>query len=201
MTVQSPDTKYPLPHVGSTLVLLKNFITKPNIIVGDYTYYHNHENAEHFETKNVLYHEDFLKDKLIIGKFCQIASGATFIMNASLHQMDGFSTFPFVIFGGSWAKIHKPNFPFKGDTIVGNDVWIGYNATIMQGITIGDGAIISANAHVVKDVEPYSIVGGNPAKEIKKRFDDTTIKELLKIKWWNWPIEKITKNILLFKMA
>ncbi len=179
------------------MVFLKNFITKPNIIIGDYTYYDDLEEPENFENKNVLYHYPFIGDKLIIGKFCAIATDAKFIMNGANHKISGLSTFPFSIFRNGWEKvIPKPGeLPYKGDTVVGNDVWIGYDAIIMPGVHIGDGAIIAAKSVVTKDIPPYTIVGGNPAKIIKTRFNESTIEKLLKIEWWNWDVEKITKNL------
>ena len=188
------DIKFPLANYDR-LCFLKNVIKNPNIIVGDYTYYDDFENVAHFE-KNVKYHFDFTGDKLIIGKFCMIASDATFIMNGANHLTDSLTTYPFAIFGHGWEDaMEGKNYPQKGDLHIGNDVWIGHNATIMAGVTIGDGAIIATNATVVKDVAPYTVVGGNPAHEIKKRFSDETIAELLALKWWNWPIEKITRNV------
>ena len=191
--IPSPENKYPLENQAS-LVYLKNIIKNPNIIIGDYTYYHDFENPQNFE-KNVLYHFDFENDKLIIGKFCSIASDVKFIMNGGNHRTDWLTNYPFPIFGGSWEIAMPDSWPNKGDTIIGNDVWIGYNATIMPGINIGDGAIIAAQSVVTRNVEPYSIVGGNPAKEIRKRFDESIIQELLNICWWDWEIEKITRNI------
>ena len=194
--MNGPDTnqKFPLANYDR-LCFLKNIIKNPNIIVGDYTYYDDFENVENFE-KNVKYHFDFTGDQLIIGKFCMIASDVKFIMNGANHLTDSISTYPFAIFGNGWENaMEGKTYPQKGNINIGNDVWIGYNATIMAGVTIGDGAIIATNATVVKDVEPYSIVGGNPAKEIKKRFSDEKIAQLLKLKWWNWDIEKITKNV------
>ncbi|CAM1344436.1 CatB-related O-acetyltransferase [Tenacibaculum amylolyticum] len=191
-----PDkhTKFPLKNYDR-LCFLKNIVKNPNISVGDYTYYDDFENVENFE-KNVKYHFDFINDKLIIGKFCMIASDVKFIMNGANHLTDAFSTYPFAIFGNGWEEAMKDKtYPNKGNITIGNDVWIGYNATIMAGVTIGDGAIIATNATVVKDVAPYSIVGGNPAKEIRKRFDAATIETLLEQQWWNWPIEKITENL------
>lgn len=177
------------------LCFLKNIIKNPNIIVGDYTYYDDFENVEKFE-KNVKYHFDFIGDKLIIGKFCMIASGVTFIMNGANHLTNALTTYPFAIFGNGWENaMEGKSYPQKGNINIGNDVWIGYNATIMAGVTIGDGAIVAANATVIKDVAPYTIVGGNPALEIKKRFSDDTIAKLLELRWWNWDIEKITRNI------
>ncbi|MCG2462182.1 CatB-related O-acetyltransferase [Flavobacteriaceae bacterium F89] len=194
--MNGPDKniKFPLEHYDK-LCFLKNIVKNPNIIVGDYTYYDDFENVENFE-KNVKYHFDFVGDKLIIGKFCMIASDVKFIMNGANHLTDSMSTYPFAIFGNGWENaMEGKSYPQKGDINIGNDVWIGCNATIMAGVTIGDGAIIATNASVIKDVEPYSIVGGNPAKVIKKRFSEDIISKLLKLKWWNWDIEKITANV------
>ena len=174
---------------------LKNLVKNPNIIVGDYTYYDDFEDVANFE-KNVKYHFDFVNDKLIIGKFCMIASDVKFIMNGANHLSNAISAYPFAVFGNGWENaMDGKSYPNKGDITIGNDVWIGYNATIMAGVTIGDGAIIATNATVVKDVAPYSIVGGNPAKEIKKRFSEEKIQQLLDLQWWNWDIDKITQNI------
>ncbi len=188
------DSKYPLENVDR-LCFLKNIINNPNIIVGDYTYYDDFENVENFE-KNVMYHFDFIGDKLLIGKFCMIASYVKFIMNGGNHLTDAISAYPFSIFGNGWEHaMDGKEHPFKGDTKIGNDVWIGYSSVIMPGVSIGDGAIIATNSTVVKDVEPYSIVGGNPAKEIKKRFSKSETDRLLKLEWWHWDIEKITRNV------
>jgi len=191
-----PDEKYPMKGFPQ-VVFLKNFITKPNIIVGDYSYYDDLDKPEDFENKNVLYHYPFMGDKLIIGKFCAIATEAKFIMNGANHKISGLSTYPFSIFRNGWEKVipKQGELPYKGDTVVGNDVWIGYDATIMPGIHIGDGAIIAAKSVVTKDVSPYTIVGGNPAQEIRKRFDEDTTKKLLDIKWWSWNIKNITDNL------
>lgn len=191
----SPNDKAPMkgfPQVG----FLKNFITRENIIVGDYTYYDDPAGPERFES-NVLYHFDFVGDKLIIGKFCAIAKDVKFIMNGANHQVSGFSTYPFYIFGNGWEKAApKPeDLPLKGDTSIGNDVWIGYNATIMPGVKIGHGAIVASQSVVTKDVQPYAVVGGNPATIIKLRFEQTVIDELVAIAWWDWPIEKITQHL------
>lgn len=196
--MKAPDknSKFPLENYDR-LCFLKNIITSPNIIVGDYTYYDDFENVGNFE-KNVKYHFDFNGDKLIIGKFCMIGSGVSFIMNGANHLTESISAYPFAIFANAWQNaMDGKSYPSKGDTIVGNDVWIGHNATIMPGITIGDGAIIATNATVTKDVAPYTVVGGNPAKEIKKRFSDQEIATLLEIKWWDWEIDKISRNIAL----
>lgn len=191
----SKDVKFPLKEYNR-LCFLKNIIARPNIIVGDYTYYDDFEDVHNFE-KNVKYHFDFIGDKLIIGKFCMIASGVTFIMNGANHQMNGITAYPFYIFGNGWEKAtpQPEELPYKGDTVIGNDVWIGANATIMPGVHIGDGAIIATNSTVTKDVEPYAIVGGNPANVLRKRFSEEKIKELLEMQWWNWDVKKITENL------
>ena len=194
MAAPNKDIKFPLENYDR-LCFLKNIIKNPNIIVGEYTYYDDFENVENFE-KNVKYHFDFIGDKLIIGKFCMIASGINFIMNGANHLTESISSYPFAIFGNDWQNaMSGKSYPTKGDTIIGNDVWIGHNVTIMPGVKIGDGAIIATNSTVTKSVEPYSIVGGNPATEIKKRFSAENIKWLLNTKWWDWDIEKITKNV------
>jgi len=194
MNIPDKNKKFPLEHYDR-LCFLKNIITNPNIIVGDYTYYDDFETVENFE-KNVKYLFDFVGDNLIIGKFCMIASDVSFIMNGANHLNEAISTFPFAIFGGDWSEaMNGKAYPNKGDTVIGNDVWIGYGATIMPGVTVGDGAIIATKSLVTQDVEPYTIVGGNPAKQIRKRFSDLEIKDLLELKWWDWPIEKITENV------
>ena len=188
------NIKFPLQNYDR-LCFLKNIVKHPNIIVGDYTYYDDFENVENFE-KNVKYLFDFVGDKLIIGKFCMIASDVKFIMNGANHLTDALSTYPFAVFGNGWENaMDGKKYPKKGDIKIGNDVWIGYNATIMAGVTIGDGAIIATNATVTKDVAPYTIVGGNPAKAIRKRFSEDVVAKLLELKWWHWDIEKITKHI------
>lgn len=187
-----PLTKFPLNGIDS-LCFLKNILSAPNIIVGDYTYYDDFETVENFK-KNVKYHFDFTGDKLIIGKFCQIASGVEFIMNGGNHLVDAISTFPFSIFGNGWeSAMEGKTFPNKGNTEIGNDVWIGYRSLIMPGVRIGDGAIIATASVVTKDIPPYSISGGNPAQLIRMRFDEKTIEKLLQIKWWDWDAEKIAK--------
>lgn len=188
-----PNIIYPLEG-NHNVQFIKNTLTRPNIQVGDYSYY-TAKNGEHFE-EQVLHHYEFLGDRLIIGKFCSIAEGVTFIMNGANHRMDG-STYPFNIFGNGWEK-YTPTLdqlPFKGDTYVGNDVWIGREAVIMPGVTIGDGAIIAAQSVVTKNVEPYHVVGGNPAKPIQSRFSKDTIDDLLTIRWWDWEIDFLSQHI------
>ena len=192
---QGPNPNRPYPMADYRRVcFIKNFVKAANIIVGDYTYYDDPVNPEEFE-KNVLY--NYGNDRLIIGKFCAIATHVKFIMNGANHKLDGISTFPFPIFGHGWenAMDNLLNLPSKGDTIIGNDVWIGYDSLIMPGVKIGDGAVIAARSVVVKDIPPYTIAGGNPAIPIKQRFSDGEIAKLLSISWWDWEIEKITRNI------
>lgn len=189
----NPASLYPLVN-QNRLVYLKNLVKNPNIIVGDYTYYDDFDNPENFE-RNVLYHFDFEGDKLIIGKFCCIAAAVKFIMNGANHPTDWWTNYPFPIFGNGWEVAMPDNWPHKGDTVIENDVWIGYDALIMPGIHIGNGAIIATRAVVTRPVAPYSIVGGNPAREIRKRFDEKVIEELLEIRWWDWEIEKISRNV------
>ncbi|MGC1246293.1 MAG: Vat family streptogramin A O-acetyltransferase [Spirulinaceae cyanobacterium] len=190
-----PRKKHPLAGFPQ-ICFIKNTVTNPKITIGDYTYYDDPEDSENFE-RNVLYHYSFSKDKLIIGKFCALARGIKFIMNGANHKISGFSTYPFQIFGNGWEKVTPKDdeFPFKGDTVIGNDVWIGYESVIMPGVQIGHGAIIAAKSVVVNNVAPYTIVGGNPAKIIKPRFTEEIINKLLEIAWWNWDIKKITANL------
>ena len=181
-----PNQIYPMPGISS-VTLVKPTVNHPNIVVGDFTYY----SGTDFESR-VTHHYDFIGDKLIIGKFCQIGHDVEFVMNGANHQMNAVSTFPFYTMDG-WEQTPpvKENMPWKGDTVVGNDVWIGQNATILPGVHIGDGAIIGANSVVGSDVEPYIIVAGNPAKLIRKRFDDELIEWLEKLQWWDKPVEEI----------
>ncbi|NEO31797.1 MAG: Vat family streptogramin A O-acetyltransferase [Symploca sp. SIO3C6] len=188
-----PCHTYPLKDYKG-LCYLKNIVKNPNIIVGEYTYYDDFNNPENFEN-NVLYLFDFIGDKLIIGKFCAIASGAKFIMNGGNHQLDSFTTYPFSIFSNGWEKAEPDTWPYKGDTIIGNDVWIGYEALIMPGVQVGDGAVIASKSVVTKDIPAYTIVGGNPAQTIRKRFNPEVIETLLEIQWWNWDINKISENL------
>ena len=194
-----PDKKiYPRTNDRET-VYLKNVITNPNIIVGDFTMYNDYVNdPKLFEKNNVLYQYPINHDKLIIGKFCSIACGAKFIFNSANHTLSSLSTYPFPIFFEEWGldvKNITNAWDNKGDIVIGNDVWIGYEAVIMSGVTIGDGAIIGTRAVVTKDVPPYTIVGGVPAKLIRKRFSEDVISFLLEIRWWDWSKERIAENI------
>ena len=175
---------------------IRNTVKNPNVVVGDYTYFDDPEDSENFE-RNVLYHYPFVGDKLVIGKYCALARGVKFIMNGANHKLTGFSTYPFGIFGQGWeSAIPAPeDLPSRGDTVVGNDVWIGYDALVMPGVKIGNGAIVAARAVVVKDVPAYAVVGGNPAKVLKSRFPPETVAALERIAWWNWPVEKVTRHL------
>ena len=189
-----PNSPYPLAE-HHRVCFLKSVIRASNIQVGDYSYYDDPDDPTQFEHNNVLYH--YGPEKLIIGKFCAIATGVHFIMNGANHKLDGISTYPFPILGQGW-ETEMPqmlNLPNRGDTVVGNDVWIGLESVIMPGVKIGDGAVIAAKSVVVKDVAPYTTVGGNPAQIMKQRFSDRAINQLLQIRWWDWPIDKITRNL------
>lgn len=193
--IPDPSQRFPLPHARRT-VFLKPHVTSPNIEVGDFSYFDDPDAATAFETNNVLY--AFGPEKLIIGKYCAIASNTRFIMAGANHATSGVSTFPFTIFGGTWAEETMDiitAIPSRGDTVVGNDVWIGYNSLIMPGVHIGDGAIIATGAVVTSDVPPYTIVGGNPAQVVKQRFPDQDVARLLRAAWWNWPLELVTEHV------
>ena len=183
-----PNVAHPIPHVES-MTFVKPTVKNPNIIVGDFTYFADADFESH-----VTHHYDFIGDKLIIGKFCQIAAGVEFVMNGANHQMNAATTYPFYIFG-TWEQNApaQSDLPLKGDTVIGNDVWIGQNATILPGVHIGDGAIIGANSVVGSDVEAYTIVVGNPAKPLRKRFDDELTALLLEFKWWDKSIDEINE--------
>ncbi len=190
-----PNAIYPNEDIKQ-ICFIKNVIKNPNIIVGDYTYYDDIDGPENFED-HVTHLYPFIGDKLIIGKFCAIARGIEFVMNGANHRMNSVSTYPFHIMGGGWEDFTPKlsELPLKGDTVVDNDVWFGQNVTVMPGVHIGDGAIIAANSVVTKDVLPYHIVGGNPAKIIRKRFDDELIENLLKLQWWNLDPKTLFDNM------
>ncbi len=188
------------PRTGDKeTIYLKNAISNPNIIVGDFTMYNDFVNDPTlFEKNNVLYHYPINQDKLVIGKFCSIACGAKFLFNSANHTLSSLSTYPFPLFFEEWnleKKAVTQAWDNKGDIIVGNDVWIGYETVILAGVHIGDGAVIGTRAVVTKDVPPYTIVGGVPAKPIKKRFPEKTISMLLDMQWWNWSNDKIAHSI------
>lgn len=188
------------PRTGDRqTVYLKGVVTNPNITVGEYTMYHDFvSDPTHFEVNNVLYQYPINHDRLLIGKFCSIACGARFLFNSANHRMGSLSTYPFPLFFEEWG-LDRANvtdsWDNKGDIVIGNDVWIGYEAVILAGVTVGDGAIIGTRAVVTKDVPPYTVVGGVPAKPIRRRFDEETVAALLEIKWWDWSRERIERNI------
>ena len=190
-----PNAIHPNPSIPS-VCYIKNTVTRPNILVGDYTYYDDPVDSEHFED-HVTHHYEFLGDRLIIGKFCAIAKGVEFIMNGANHRMRSVTTYPFNIMGGGWEKCTPSleDLPLKGDTVVGNDVWIGQNVTVMPGVHIGDGAIIAANSVVASDIPAYHIAGGDPCRVIKARFDQELTGYLLELRWWDWPPETIFANL------
>ena len=189
---KKPDPNVIHPIAGyEKEIYVKPTVTNHNIIVGDFTYIADSEFESH-----VTHFYPWSKDKLIIGKFCQIASGVEFMMNDANHQMNAVSTFPFyTLEGWEMDAPDSTDMPFKGDTVIGNDVWIGQNAVILPGVHIGDGAIIGANSVVGSDVDPYTIVVGNPAKPLRKRFDTELIELLLRFKWWDKSIDEINKLI------
>ncbi len=201
MNRPDPFQRFPLPGWHGT-AYLKAIVTNPRIEVGDFSYYDDSRGPEHFEARCVRYHFDFVGDRLIIGKFVAIAQGAQFIMNGANHPMGGFSTFPFGTLGFVPGEPYgAEGDPPRGDTIIGNDVWIGREAVIMPGVEVGDGAIIGAHAVVGSNVPPYAIVAGNPARIIRKRFPDDVIIRLLAIRWWDWPVEAIMEHVAALRGA
>lgn len=193
-----PDPNTVFPNEYRTSCFLKNVVKAPNVIVGDYTYYDDPADPTGFEQNNILFNWPEFGDRLIIGKFCSIACGTQFIMGSANHRLSSVTAYPFNVFGRAWeanTPPHLSQLPFKGDTVVGNDVWFGRECVIMPGVHIGDGAIIAAYSVVTRDVEPYSVVGGNPARPIKKRFDDELIALLLELKWWDFTPEKLVEAL------
>ena len=183
-----PDPNVIFPNEYKTSCFLKNVVTAPNITVGDYTYYDDPADPTGFERNNVLFNYPEFGDRLTIGKFCSIAAGVKFIMGPANHRISSVTTYHFQVFGGLWSQrtpLHLSQLPRKGDTIVGNDVWIGRESVILPGVRIGDGAIVAACSVVTKDVAPYAVVGGNPARCVRKRFSDDLIGLLLRLKWWD----------------
>lgn len=190
--IPNPDDVFPNEY--GTSCFIKNVISAPNIIVGDYTYYDDPEDPTGFERNNVLFNYPEFGDKLIIGKFCAIAAGTKFIMGPANHRVSSVTTYPFHVFGGIWKERtppHMSQLPFKGDIVIGNDVWIGRESVILPGVQIGDGAIVAACSVVTKDVPAYGVVGGNPARFIKSRFDEELVELLLQWKWWDKPPEML----------
>ena len=195
MPLPDPSTRHPIPGWKGT-AFLKAVVDHPLIEIGDYSYYDDSRGPEHFVARCVRYHFDFIGDRLIIGKFVAIAQAAQFIMNGANHPIGGFSTFPFQMFGlGDPSDLKRPGPNNRGDMVIGNDVWIGREAVIMPGVTIGDGAIIGTRAQVTKDVPAYAVVAGNPGRIVKMRFAPEIVAELLTIRWWDWAADRIARHV------
>ncbi|MDH2327389.1 CatB-related O-acetyltransferase [Cereibacter sp. SYSU M97828] len=194
----NPDILQPVPAHPRIVFLRPLAAGRANVDVGPFSYYDDPATPERFFDDNLLHHFDFVGDRLRIGAFCAFATGIRIVMNGANHAMGGFSTFPFNIFGHGWEDGFDPATSAaenRGDTVIGPDVWIGSEAWIMPGVTIGAGAIVAAKAVVTHDVPPYSVVAGNPAREVRRRFDDPTIARLLDIAWWDWPVDRISRNL------
>jgi virginiamycin A acetyltransferase len=195
MPLPDPTTLHPIPGWKGT-AYLRQIVTNPLITVGDFSYYDDSRGPEHFEARCVRYHFDFVGDRLIIGKFVAIAQGAQFIMNGANHPLRGFSTYPFAAMGFAAGETREDDGdPPRGDTVIGNDVWIGREAVIMPGVQVGDGAVIGAHAVVAKDVPPYAVVVGNPGQIARRRFGAATVTALCDIRWWDWPVERIVAHL------
>lgn len=191
-----PDPNTVFPNEYQTSCFIKNVITAPNIQIGDYTYYDDPVDPTGFEQNNVLFNYPEFGDRLIIGKFCSIAAGTRFIMGPANHRLSSVTTYPFHVFGGLWSQRtpdHLSQLPFKGDTVIGNDVWLGRQCVVMPGVKIGDGALVAAYSVVTRDVAPYSVVGGNPARLIRKRFGEELIALLLRLRWWDLPPDALAE--------
>lgn len=185
-----PDPNVIFPNEYKTSCYIKNVVTAPNIFIGDYTYYDDTHAPEDFEKNNVLFNYPEFGDKLVIGKFCAIASGTKFIMGPANHRISSFTTYPFHVFGGLWQENTPPHLsqlPHKGDIRIGNDVWLGRECTVMPGAEIGDGSIAAARSVITGKFPPYSLIGGNPARLIRRRFSEERIHFLLRLKWWDLP--------------
>ena len=194
----NPDTLHPMPDYPACTFLRPLAEGRANVEVGRFSYYDDRDEAGDFFTRNVLHHYDFIGDRLVIGPFVAIAYGVQIHMNGGTHAMGGFSTFPFNIFGGGWEDGFDPatwTAEHRGDTVIGPDVWIGTEARLMPGVTIGAGAIVAAGSVVTGDVRPYAVVAGNPAREVRRRFEDATIERLLALAWWDWPDDKIDRAL------
>jgi len=194
VTIPDPNQLHPLPTTDR-VVFLKPVVTSEKIEVGDYTYYDDPGDPTAWEQDNVLY--AYGPERLVIGRYCALAEGSRFVMAGANHAMLGPSTFPFGIFGGSWAETTMDlvmSAPSRGDTVVGHDVWLGYRALVMPGVTIGHGAVVAAGSVVVSDIPPYAIAGGNPARVLRMRYDEDDVARLLRATWWDWPVELVTQH-------
>jgi virginiamycin A acetyltransferase len=196
-TMIGPDPDALHPMLGHRrITFIRNLALPENVEVGAYSYYDDPAGPQAF-LDAILYHFPFIGDRLVIGKFCALAAGTRFLMNGGNHRLDGRSTYPFSIFGGDWIGRFEGelNFPNRGDTRIGNDVWLGYRSTVMPGVSIGDGAVVAAHSVVSADVPPYAIVAGNPAKVVRRRFSDEDAARLQAVAWWDRPIERITAHL------
>lgn len=194
----SPNPDLVHPREGDhTVCYLRNVVAHPNITVGDFTIYHDFDDPKRFAERNVLYHYPINNDRLIIGKFCSIACGAKFLLNGGNHRMASFSTYPFAVFPGEWGGGGSASDAWdnKGDIVIGNDVWVGYEAVILAGVKVGDGAVVAARSVVTKDVPPYAIVGGMPARPLRMRFGADVVETLLRLRWWDWEVARIRKHL------
>lgn len=203
MNGPDPASPHPVP-AHRRIGFLKPIVADPMIEIGDYTYYDDPDGPEHFVERCVRHHYAFLGDRLIIGRFCAIATGVRFVMNGANHVMTGLSTFPFNIFGNGWEEgfdVASVTAGLRGDTVVGNDVWLGEEAVLMPGVTVGDGAIVGAYSIVTKPVPSFAVVAGNPARMVRRRFDEADAARLQAIAWWDWPAEKITRNLAAIRGA
>lgn len=200
-----PDPSQIYPRSGDCqTVYLKNVVSGEGISIGDYTIYHDFQkDPRDFQTNNILYRYPVNHDKLQIGRFCSVACGAKFLFNGGNHTLHSFSTYPFAIFGEEWDETMRPAEAWdnRGDIVIGSDVWIGYEAVVRAGVHIGDGAIIGTRALVTRDVPPYAIVGGVPARPVKLRFPQETVEELLKLRWWDWPEETIRRHLAAIRIG
>lgn len=196
-----PDVACPIPGV-TQVAFLKPLIRHPRVEIGAYTYYDDPAGPERFLETCVRYHFEHMGDRLVIGRFCAIAAKVQFVMNGANHALGGFSTYPFAIFGAGWEDDALDwSAGSRGDTVIGNDVWIGTEAVVMPGVTVGDGAIIGAHAVIASDVPAYGIAVGNPAQTVKRRFPPEIIVRLLAVAWWNWPAEKIAAHVAAIRGA
>ena len=195
------DDLYPIQGATNTVSLTALLARKQdvrNVEVGSYSYYSDFDDPLAFFERNLKYNFGYSGARLVVGKFCQLAHGTTFIFPDANHASSGISTYPFAVLGGAWAEalpLAEYPFPAKGDTVIGSDVWFGYESLVMPGISIGHGAIIAARSVVTQDVPPYAIVAGNPARIVRMRFDDARIKALLDMAWWDWPEDQIQARI------
>lgn len=193
-----PDQLHPLPAHPRVIALRPLAAGRANVTVGPFAYYDDPDHAAAFFERNVLYHYDFIGDRLEIGAFAALGTGVKIIMNGANHAMGGFSSFPFEIFGPPWDASADPAAYAtgrRGDTVIGADVWIGTEAVLLPGVTIGPGAVIGARSVVSRDVPPFAVIAGNPGEVVRHRFDEATVARLMAAAWWDWPLEKITRNL------